>query len=124
MPDFDNEDNWTNIYQNSASFSGVPNKNNHLPTQFINIPIQSNFFKINAVSSTAKSQWWLAGRLTLFIGGAIDPNRTRTNSYIIPLKFWQFAQFEILPENVYHLQFEAAWWLQDIQIEVKQYFEI
>lgn len=124
MPDFDDENNWTIIYQNSASFNGVPNKNNHLPIQFINIPLQSDFFKINVVSPTAKPEWWLGGRLTLFIGGATDPNRARTSSYTIPLKFWQFAQFEILPENAYHLQFEPAWWLQDIQIEVKQYFEI
>lgn len=124
MPDFDNESNWTIIHQSNRIFMGKPDKVNHLPITFINIPLQNDYFKINVLSPSAKPEWWLAGRLTLFIGSATDPNRTRSNSYIIPLKFWQFARFEILPENAYHLQFEAAWWLQDIEVEVKQYFEL
>lgn len=101
-----------------------PTRENKLPTLFIPIPLQEDYFKINVVSPSANSKWWLAGRLILFIGNSSDPNRIRKDSYTIPLKFWQFARFEILPDNTYHLQFEPVYWLPDIQIEVKQYFEV
>ena len=123
MVNLNNENYWTTIYEGSRLLNGKPARDNRLEPILINVPFLSNYFKVLVQNPQDKPSWWLAGSLLLFVGTIEYFTSFRYQSATIPLRQWQIVHFPLDEAQNWHLQFESAFWHQEITIEIQQYVE-
>jgi hypothetical protein len=113
--------NWITIFNDSYSAVLDDETERPQPIDKILIPyiFTGKFVRIYTKSTSAKSKWWLAGKLLMLLEDDSQLDFI-AQQWRVPLKVITLIQIPELTSE-FKLKFEPAYWLNDIAIVVEKY---